>query len=421
MNKIQMFSHTILLFVYVASSNSLYAKNEIKADTIYLDSDLELSPDLADRYENLNNLTDILSGRYKRDVTNLIIEMAIFTDREFYDYVRERYSKESENKIEDIIRNVILAVINSVEMYLNHQSLGQKIKINIVQMFVGDESLQSFGDIRKYLDNFCTFQSQKKKKLNAHWDHALLLTGQDLYSAPNMDRGSSGMAYLMGMCSPGHSCTISEARSLGSASLIISHELAHNLGVEHDGERSNRDCNEDDFIMSPVLSAGAIKWSKCSKRQIQKFINSYGDCLQNSEAKTKENYQNLNHHDGRLPGVRFDGNDQCHLMYGSGWTLYSQGVVNQESVNICKAIWCRKHYNLRSPNAAALQGTECKQGRHCDSGLCVAKTRSSSSSSGSASTPSPSSSTSKTKIYTEKMSVCQFFRIFGINYPNCNP
>ena len=40
------------------------------------------------------------------------------------------------------------AVINSVEMYLNHQSLGQKIKINIVQMFVGDESLQSFGDIR---------------------------------------------------------------------------------------------------------------------------------------------------------------------------------------------------------------------------------------------------------------------------------
>ena len=46
---------------------------------------------------------------------------------------------------------------------------------------------------RKYLDNFCNYQSQKKKKLNAYWDHALLLTGQDLYSAPNMDRGSSGI------------------------------------------------------------------------------------------------------------------------------------------------------------------------------------------------------------------------------------
>lgn len=52
---------------------------------------------------------------------------------------------------------------------------------------------------------------------------------------------------------------------------------------------------------------------------------------------------------------RFDGNDQCHLMYGEDWTVYSRGVVNQESVNICRAIWCRRHYNLRSPNAAALQ------------------------------------------------------------------
>jgi len=413
-----MFFDTLILFVYIALSNSLYTKNEIKEDTIYLKSDLEFSPDLAHRYESLNNRTESLSGRFKRDVTSLVIEMAIFTDREFYDYVRERYSNEPQNKIEEIIRNVILAVINSVEMYLNHQSLGQNIQINIVQMFVGDESMQSFGDIRKYLDNFCKYQSQKRKNQNLYWDHALLLTGQDLYSSPNMDRGSSGMAYLMGMCSPGHSCTISEARSLGSASLIISHELAHNLGVEHDGERSNRDCDQNDYIMSPVLSAGAIKWSKCSKRQMQKFINSYGECLQTSEAKTKGNYQDFNHHDGRLPGVRFDGNDQCHLMYGEDWTVYSRGVVNQESVNICRAIWCRRHYNLRSPNAAALQGTECRQGKHCDSGLCVTKTHSSSSQTGST-TSSPSVST--TKIYREKMSVCQFFRIFGINYPYCSP
>lgn len=32
--------------------------------------------------------------------------------------------------------------------------------------------------------------------------------------------GSSGMAYLSGMCSEEYSCTIAEARSLGSTSLI---------------------------------------------------------------------------------------------------------------------------------------------------------------------------------------------------------
>ena len=36
------------------------------------------------------------------------------------------------------------------------------------------------------------------------------------------------------------SCTISEARSLGSTALIVAHELAHNLGADHDGLAENR-------------------------------------------------------------------------------------------------------------------------------------------------------------------------------------
>ena len=68
------------------------------------------------------------------------------------------------------------------------------------------------------------------------------------------------MAYLSGMCStqvfafqflkrqkvicPNQaSCTISEAQSLGSGALIVAHELAHNMGVDHDGEGVNKDCD----------------------------------------------------------------------------------------------------------------------------------------------------------------------------------
>ena len=68
------------------------------------------------------------------------------------------------------------------------------------------------------------------------------------------------MAYLSGMCSTQvfafqflkrqkvicpiqASCTISEAQSLGSGALIVAHELAHNMGVDHDGEGVNKDCD----------------------------------------------------------------------------------------------------------------------------------------------------------------------------------
>ena len=39
------------------------------------------------------------------------------------------------------------------------------------------------------------------------------------------------------------SCTISEAQSLGSGALIVAHELAHNMGVDHDGVGVNKDCD----------------------------------------------------------------------------------------------------------------------------------------------------------------------------------
>ena len=67
------------------------------------------------------------------------------------------------------------------------------------------------------------------------------------------------------MCTKVGSCTIAEARSLGSAALIIAHELVHNLGVNHDGGGDNRDCDGNDYIMGPQLSKGAVAWSPCTK------------------------------------------------------------------------------------------------------------------------------------------------------------
>ena len=68
-----------------------------------------------------------------------------------------------------------------------------------------------------------------------------------------------------------------------------------------------------------------------------------------------------------------------------------------------------------------LQGTNCGPGKHCDTGRCIQrdiKTQ--------PNTPEPRDETTSKKpvevvrpINTYQMSVCDFFAIFGISYPNC--
>jgi len=327
------------------------------------------------------------------------------------------------------------AMVSSVELYLNHDSLDQRFAIEIVHLEIGDSGLVGLledNQIRSYLDAFCLWQ--RKRRMEVNWDHALLLTGLDLYASPAGDGGSSGMAYLSGMCSTQASCTISEARSLGSGALIMAHELAHNMGVDHDGEGVNEDCDGDAFIMGPRLSPGATKWSSCSKRSIARFLDLYGGCLRESPHQQSRATRKP------LPGHRFSGNDQCHLMYGAGWTHY-MGEVRGEKAKTCEAIWCRHQFSLRSPNAAALQGTSCGEGRHCIGGLCVPKTSPLGSPSGSGGTfwesfsagTIMSSTTSATSVETslsttrepgrvvyfpKTFDICQFFAQFGIRLKN---
>ena len=121
--------------------------------------------------------------------------------------------------------------------------------------------------------------------------------------------------------------------------------------------------------MGPRLSPGATKWSQCTKRymlslldctlyfstqvhfsrSMSRFLDLYGGCLRNSPQRRK----NVNRERKELPGqrqscdltyilllvltfkcFRFSGNDQCHLMYGVGWTHYlGQVRFENESLN----------------------------------------------------------------------------------------
>jgi len=413
--------------------------NLLQVDYI-LDDEPALHPQLAQRYQRLKQHQERVKRSVRTNHEPLVIELAIFSDEAFEDFTRSRYPNKDELSLQKLRQEIILTIVNSVQLYFDNPTLKLKLKIQVVDIIpLKSNQLQPSGNIREYLDRFCVHQRGRRVN-SASWDHALLLTGIDLHTTSPSGRkelGSSGMAYLSGMCSSQASCTIAEARSLGSTALIIAHELAHNLGAEHDGVQENRDCDISAYIMGPRLGAGATDWSECTVRNIDAFLSEIhryqeGRCL---ESQTHSVNTLLNKVNNDLPGRRFGGNDQCNFLYGQDWSFYTGFISNGHANKPCEGIWCRNQNYLKSPNAAALQGTTCGDNRVCFRGGCEAESTvqrvlSSESSDVTGTTSTTTSTTTTTTRRTTRRTssrddadmqntLCTFFRAFGVTLSGC--
>ncbi|XP_023326706.1 A disintegrin and metalloproteinase with thrombospondin motifs adt-2 isoform X2 [Eurytemora carolleeae] len=386
--------------------------------------------ELAERY----NLTQNHSIFEKRAADELIMELMIFSDQSFYEYVRERNPGFSETEIQAQMSSMIQTIVQSVQMYFDDPSLDMGLEIRIVDIIqLKDRDLIPAGDIKVYLENFCNYQRKQKTWRSGRWDHALLLTGTDLYTTFGNQQmnGSSGMAYLSGMCSAEYSCTIAEARSLGSTSLIVTHELAHNLGADHDGDRDNRECKREGYIMGPMLGPGANTWSSCTQRQINDFVKSLpnfrsGNCLDNTVTG------GLVYNKQEMPGIKFDGEAQCNYMYGKDWHFYTGAIGPSQINDPCESLWCRFRYQLKTPNAPALQGTECGIGKVCYRGGCRSASEIMSSeqiieqnipttrTTETTRTAQPTTTRSTRRPSEREQAICEIMRFFNRNWPGCN-
>ena len=144
---------------------------EIQNETISSVDDVAISPELEERYNYLSRYKRSESesddvflpeleeryGKHKREVgrsKRLTIELGIFTDRALFRYVKERYPDEALDNIDEVITDLVLAVVSSVQLYMNHKTLDQDFQLEIVHMDIGDDEdtsddLASDGDIRK--------------------------------------------------------------------------------------------------------------------------------------------------------------------------------------------------------------------------------------------------------------------------------
>ncbi|XP_045481420.1 A disintegrin and metalloproteinase with thrombospondin motifs adt-1-like isoform X2 [Harmonia axyridis] len=300
----------------------------------------------------------------------VFVETAVFVDRDLFDHMRNNFPVDTER---ELIR-FVLAMVNAVQLLYHDPSLGRPVNFVLKRLEILKEEATGLArppDIDRFLSNFCNWQRTKNPvgdKEPQHWDHALILTGLDLYVRGKHGKISTqvvGLAPVAGMCTSTSSCTVNEGRHFESV-YVVAHEIGHNLGMRHDGPLADNDCDPTSYIMSPTLGSGKITWSSCSKRYLQKFLDtSQSRCLldHGSSAGTLDHSA-----EGALPGERFDANQQCMLKYGSGSKHSSQQPLD----DVCRDLHCeRERYTWTSH--PALEGTSCGHNLWCRGGRCMSK------------------------------------------------
>lgn len=199
--------------------------------------------------------------RRKRTATDggdRAIEIAVFVDDVVYE--NERGSTRSNTDEDPIaaIQDIVFTYLNSVrktvsifqqskllfkyfsfqvQLLYNSEKLTTQFRLILVRLEIFSTEIRGLdkngGDIEGYLDSFCSWQSDENPSVKmadrdepSHWDHALLLTGLNLYDRIKSQDAVIGLAWVSGMCHPSYSCTINEGNNYESV-FVIAHEMGH--------------------------------------------------------------------------------------------------------------------------------------------------------------------------------------------------
>jgi hypothetical protein len=165
--------------------------------------------------------------------------------------LRARYSGDEET------RDEILARLNNVDGIFSSQ-IG--VEIQIPSFAIDDQTTQQLSTSTNpttLVKNLASLRSKTPTLRSRGLSH--LFTGRDL------DGTTVGIAYTDSLCSSQWSVGLTQmGRSVGIDSLITAHEIGHNFGAVHDGEKQCASTPVNQFIMSPTVSPNAITFSSCS-------------------------------------------------------------------------------------------------------------------------------------------------------------
>ncbi|KAI1290081.1 A disintegrin and metalloproteinase with thrombospondin motifs 7 [Halotydeus destructor] len=312
---------------------------------------------------------------YDIKYTEKYLELAVFVGEPAYHLLnRELNMSDAE------IVQLVLVYVDQVQTVFYQPSLQGRLHITVVRIDIHKSPMfdQMNGHRDKLLDSFCEFQS----KLNVyndtdarHWDMALYLSSQNFYTDDNgqVNFVAMGLAPVGGVCYLKDNCVIAEFGSVNQlghpypssglmSAWVAAHEMAHNIGIFHDGQEMNK-CPGNGFIMSSSRGTkGEVNWSTCSAKM---FSVSNAHCLSDVPPRSSYDHRAYN----LTPGQFWDVHDQCKLFLKDE---NARAMANYPSSTICeKTIVCE------SPNrigfysiGPALDGTYCDKQSVCLHGLC---------------------------------------------------
>jgi hypothetical protein len=183
-------------------------------------------------------------------------------------------------------------------------------------------------------------QAYTSNKFDNTADHIMTFTRLDLIDG-------AGSAFVSGLCLPLYRYSIIQ-EDLNSYSMMITvtHELGHNLGLDHD--EIENECNDPQirYIMSPknmntIARRQVSYFSKCSIRQLNYFADkTTTKCWKNKIISTQNNTK-LNKL-GQIINLR----QQCQLQYGLRAIPFISVTYNKSQTlydeNICNQLGCFK-------------------------------------------------------------------------------
>ena len=165
--------------------------------------------------------------------------------------LRSRYAGDEQT------RDEILTRFNNVDGIYSAQ-LG--IELQIGSFNIDDQTtaqLSNTTNANSLVRSLATVRSRSPSQRTRGLTH--LFTGRDL------DGTTVGIAYTDSLCSAQWGVGLTQmGRSVGIDSLITAHEIGHNFGAIHDGERECASTPVNQFIMSPTVSPNGITFSSCS-------------------------------------------------------------------------------------------------------------------------------------------------------------
>ncbi|XP_059082610.1 uncharacterized protein LOC131880112 isoform X2 [Tigriopus californicus] len=224
------------------------------------------------------------------------IELQLFTDMAFYEQMKAEHPSLTQGQdLNTKIVEDLLVIVDGTEALLQHPSLGVSFNIRLTKVRIlsgngpspkGEILLDLLAEFQKYLEgSHISGTTSDHDPLYA--DINIMLTGRDYQS-------NAGYAYTNTMCTFSEYCVAvlkyfwtkdHEGTKQGTLrramSNLMAHEIAHTLGVSHDGE--DNECSSDpttNHIMTPIVATTAEIWSKCTRDSVLKFVRENNDfCL----------------------------------------------------------------------------------------------------------------------------------------------